>query len=172
MITKPAGTPMTEAQFSYLISLIGQVFPDQPAMRAKALVEAAGLDFNGASSEIDSAKAILKHKPAAAAAVEPPAYVPPFGHYMIDGKHVHLKKSKHGSVYVLVDDVYVGILGKSYVATAAIAALDSADAAYAAVVAFAAATSKCGVCHTKLTDPKSIAAGIGPVCAKKYGKTI
>jgi hypothetical protein len=30
-------------------------------------------------------------------------------------------------------------------------------------------TGECGKCHTQLTDPKSIALGIGPVCIKRYG---
>ena len=29
-------------------------------------------------------------------------------------------------------------------------------------------TAHCGMCNTQLTDPDSIARGIGPVCAKKF----
>lgn len=173
MITKPAGTPMTEAQFSYLIKLITQAHTD-PAGRANALVTSAGFNFAQASAAIDGLKATLKLQPPAAAPTPAPvipAYLPPFGHYLIDGKHVHVKQPKWGAMpLVIVNEVWLGVVAKHAAATAAIAKLDSAEAAYGYVVAFAKATSKCGVCHTKLTDPKSIAAGIGPWCAKKYGK--
>ena len=168
MITKPAGTPMTEAQFSYLIGLIGQAHPD-PAKRSAALVTAAGFDFNTASAAIDSLKATVKAAPPAAPVM--PAYLPPFGHYLIDGVEVHVKKLNYGgSAAVIKGGKWLGVVGKHASAAAAIATLDSADAAYAAVLKYSEVTHKCGVCNTKLTDPKSIAAGIGPVCAKKYGK--
>ena len=168
MITKPAGTPMTEPQFGYLVKLIVQAHTD-PASRANALVTAAGFDFATASVAIDGLKATLKLNPPAPPAPVLPAYLPPFGHYLIDGKHVHVKAPNWGVMpLVIVDEKWLGVAGKHAAATAAIAKLDSADAAYGYVVAFAKATSKCGVCHTKLTDPKSIEAGIGPTCAKKY----
>lgn len=34
--------------------------------------------------------------------------------------------------------------------------------------AFGVMTGECICCHATLTDPKSVVAGIGPVCAKKY----
>ena len=166
--------PMTEPQFNYAIALTEEVFATDPGKRLEMLLQIAGCDFHSISTWIDFLKTLKGHAapkaaPAPAANLTP-AYVPPFGHYMIDGQHVHVKKSKHGKTYVLVGGGYVGTLGYSSAAAAAIAKLDSADAAHAAVVEFAKVTGKCGVCHTKLTDPKSIAAGIGPVCAKKYGK--
>jgi hypothetical protein len=168
MITKPAGTPMTEAQFGFLIKLITQAHPN-PASRSAALVSAAGFDFPTASAAIDALKATVKGMPAPAPVL--PAYLPPFGHYLIDGKHVHVKAAKYGTApLVIVDETWLGVVGKHASATAAIAKLDSVEAAYAYVVAYAEKTHKCGVCNTKLTDPKSIAAKIGPVCAKKYGK--
>lgn len=169
MITKAAGTPMTEPQFSYLISLIGQAYATDPTARIAALVEAAGYDFNAASTKIDFYKPVAKNAPAAAVAM--PAYLPPFGHYLVDGSEIHVKKPNYGTgAMVIKDGKFLGMVGKHAAATAALVQLDSAETAYACVVAFAKATSKCGVCHTKLKDPKSIAAGIGPVCAKKYGK--
>jgi len=38
-----------------------------------------------------------------------------------------------------------------------------------AVVAFAKAWSRCGICHQTLLNDVSIARGIGPVCASKFG---
>lgn len=38
-----------------------------------------------------------------------------------------------------------------------------------AVLAFARLTGQCGVCARKLTDAESVARGIGPICADKYG---
>lgn len=38
-----------------------------------------------------------------------------------------------------------------------------------AAAAFGLNTGRCGKCFSRLTDPDSIATGIGPVCAKHYG---
>lgn len=35
--------------------------------------------------------------------------------------------------------------------------------------AFGKRTGRCGVCGRELTDPESIAMGIGPICAEKFG---
>lgn len=40
---------------------------------------------------------------------------------------------------------------------------------HAAVVKYAALTDRCGVCNTHLEDETSIARGMGPVCAAKFG---
>lgn len=37
-----------------------------------------------------------------------------------------------------------------------------------AAVDYGKQKGECGKCHTTLTDPDSIAAGIGPVCVKKF----
>ena len=39
-----------------------------------------------------------------------------------------------------------------------------------ALVAYGLSTGTCGVCSRKLTNPESIAEGIGPVCAAKAGR--
>jgi hypothetical protein len=39
----------------------------------------------------------------------------------------------------------------------------------AAAIAYGRKFGKCSVCARDLTDDESIANGIGPVCAKKYG---
>jgi hypothetical protein len=177
MITKPAGTPMTEPQFSYLIGLIEKVFAGDAAGRTKALVEAAGFDFNGASAKIDLYKAAAQGAPAAVATVaavqQVLGYEPPAGHYYVDGQHVWVKKGKYGGAKILeVAGKWVGSLLHQKAIAWVNEHLGTEDKAYACVLEYAKVTHKCGVCNTKLTDPKSIAAGIGPVCAKKYGKSI
>lgn len=37
------------------------------------------------------------------------------------------------------------------------------------VASYGHQTGRCSFCHKTLTDPQSVAAGYGPVCAKKYG---
>ena len=39
----------------------------------------------------------------------------------------------------------------------------------ASVIAYGKRTGRCGVCHRPLTNPASIAAGIGPICAGYFG---
>ena len=39
----------------------------------------------------------------------------------------------------------------------------------AAAVAYGKAWSRCGVCNRTLTDDASIARGIGPICAERFG---
>lgn len=36
-------------------------------------------------------------------------------------------------------------------------------------VAYGKRTGRCGICGRELTDPASIAAGIGPICAQRFG---
>lgn len=38
-----------------------------------------------------------------------------------------------------------------------------------ALVAYGRKTGVCGVCRRRLSDPESVAAGIGPICASKVG---
>jgi hypothetical protein len=173
MITKPAGTAMTEGQLNYLISLVGQLYGGAPALRTKALLEAAGFDFNGASTQIDTYKAVLQGKtvPGVPAAVKAElAYDVPTGHYMVNGEHVWVKKGKYGSSKSLeVAGKWLGYLYSQKAIVWLNEHLGTEATAYACVLEYSKVTSKCGVCNTKLTDPKSIAAGIGPVCAKYYG---
>jgi hypothetical protein len=49
------------------------------------------------------------------------------------------------------------------------AVLDCAANPAVAAVAFGQAWKLCGVCNRTLTDPESIARGIGPICAEKFG---
>jgi hypothetical protein len=161
---------MTESQFSFLIKLIGQAYATDPTARAAELVSAAGLDKAGASLRIDALKALAKSAPTAP--ISAPTYLPSFGSYLVNGKVLTVKKPKWAGspTWLTIDNALGGSFEKPKAfAAALLAQIDTADKAHAAVIAYAKATGKCGVCHKTLTDPASIAAGIGPVCAKKYG---
>lgn len=174
--------PMTEAQFNYAISLTEEVFATDPTKRLEMLLQVAGCDFHSISTWIDFLKTLKPHvaktaSTAPAAAWTVPAYIPPDGHYVLSGgQHVQVKTSKSTkAAYFYVGGGYAGAVGNPKNA-GKLAQLDTPEKAMAASIAYAGYTkehygvAKCGVCNTKLKDPKSIAAGIGPVCAKKYGK--
>lgn len=81
-----------------------------------------------------------------------------------------------GAIYVKQDAEYLGKIQKSkFIArptcgeerSARIIELASDPAA--AAKAHGLKTGVCSCCGRGLTDPKSVAAGIGPVCAKNYG---
>ncbi len=40
---------------------------------------------------------------------------------------------------------------------------------FGSLVAHGHRTGDCGICNRRLSDPESVARGIGPVCAAKYG---
>ena len=76
-----------------------------------------------------------------------------------------------GALYVKTEnDDYLGkILGTEYTgkpapALAAIAADPRGEA-----VRYGKRTGRCSCCGAELSNPKSIAAGIGPICATKWG---
>lgn len=174
---------MTEPQCSYLTKLICTVFAGDASARAAALVEMMGMTKAQASGRIDVLKIAAKGKPWANTDVQgvvvPPApaqtlaYDAPAGHYMVDGQHVWIKKGKYGGANVLdVAGKWYGSVTNQKSVAWLNEHLGSQSVALACVLEYAKTTSKCGVCNTKLTDPKSITAGIGPVCAKKYGYSI
>jgi len=38
----------------------------------------------------------------------------------------------------------------------------------AAAAAYGRDTGECGICHRELTNPESVAAGIGPICRSRF----
>lgn len=169
--------PMTEAQFTYATNLTIQVYTD-PGMRVTRLLELAGFDFSSISVRIDELKATLKVLKATQAKAAAPApatvltWCPPKSHVLVDGKIYKLKPNKYNPATVYVyggtsGEWYMGKLTDAKNAHIA-AAVATPELAKAATIAYAEKTTRCGVCNTKLSDPKSIAAKIGPVCAKKY----
>jgi hypothetical protein len=155
----------TTSQMTELLALIGELPSVDERIERLEFLLTADADAVGTMTWA------LKMQLHPSADVIPSApYVPPAGTYLVNGAHFTIKVSKSSKVAYVVSQngFYQGALTHPKNASL-YAELDTATKAHAAVVAYAKVTGKCGVCHTKLTDPKSIAAGIGPVCAKKYG---
>lgn len=154
-LKNPTGTP-SEAAFSFAIKLVKQASEGQPTLRIKLLTELASMNAQQVSDKIDELKGTKSAPPAKQAVA---------GHYVVDGTEYQVKVSKTtGFAYLL--NYWGGYLGAKGANAAILAKIAENGAEYA--IAYAKITGKCGVCNTKLTDPKSIAAGIGPVCAKKF----
>lgn len=162
-LKNPTG-PASEAAFDYATKLIAKVTAGEPAIRIKMLTSLATMNAGQVSATIDELKGRAKKAPAIAPAVGPAKQAVP-GYYVINGVKYQVKQSKLTKFsYVLKNGAYLGAKGPE--AEAVLAEIVANGLAHA--VAYAKLTSKCGICNTKLTDPKSIAAGIGPICAEKY----
>lgn len=84
-----------------------------------------------------------------------------------------------GAIYLKNGDTYLGkVVGGQFTPAYAVADQQAAITAkvqaimadpVAAAVAYGRATGKCSCCGRTLTDPESVAAGIGPICAGKFG---
>ena len=82
-----------------------------------------------------------------------------------------------GYLYVKYEHVYQGKISKEGLFSPVRDARDEvagelaaiADAPEEALRAHGQHTGECGLCGRELTDPESIARGIGPVCADRYG---
>lgn len=150
--------PVTEKMFSFATSLTVQAYAD-PAQRITMLADLAGMsEYWQVSARIDTLKALVakQSKPAHEQAVP--------GWYVIDGDTIQVKKGKQtGYSYVVKNGAYLGTKGEGAEILKKIVADGKTYA-----VEYAKVTGKCGVCNTKLTDPKSIEAGIGPVCKAKF----
>jgi hypothetical protein len=155
---------VTEKMFSYATYLITTAVADATTRR-DLLLGLPALDGNSVSQVIDLYKPLVAAKKSAA---KLPDFIPPKGVYMIEGKSYKLKISqKTGAPYlVTMDNVYIGTPAK---VSGACEVFATAESAHAAAVAYGKATGNCGVCGKVLTNPASIEAGIGPVCASKYG---
>ena len=170
MTTKQAPS---EAAFKWAVDLTVMVCNATnvpPAKQTEQLLFLAGLSAGELSKYIDGMQAVKSGLPKPKPVLATLAYVPPAGQYLIDGTHYTLKKSKaHGGILVYTDGGYgyLGALAAPKCAKLA-EALDTAEKAKACVLAYAKETGKCGVCNKVLSDPESIADGIGPVCKKKY----
>jgi hypothetical protein len=170
-LTFAAGKPPTEVAFSYALSLtqeFGKLANMEASGMSAALLNLVQYDANGLSKYIDATQsAVFAMKKQAFTPLEL-TYVPSAGQYMVNGQHLTLKVSKaHGGLLVYTVSGYWGALASPKLAPIA-EALNTAEKAQTACIAYAKATGKCGVCNTKLKDPKSIADGIGPVCKKKF----
>lgn len=142
---------ITEAQFSTLVTMICEKVEAGQA-RHEALMSLGGMTKQAASALIAQYSGV----PTKVAAKVPA------GTYLYDGKIYHVKISKtSGANYLL--DKWGSYLGAKGWAGEILGALTQDHMA-----AYGKTYGKCGICHKTLTDPASIAAGIGPVCAKKF----
>ena len=81
-----------------------------------------------------------------------------------------------GAIYVKSDGVYLGKVVGGKLFTSRDASQDNvtqmtevlADPRSAAI-AYGKTFGKCSVCNKDLSDPESVAQGIGPICAKRFG---
>jgi hypothetical protein len=160
-LKNPTG-PASEAAFSFAVTLIRKATEGHPKVRVEMLTSLATFNAQQVSDTINLLKSAAEKAPAAAPA---PATQAVPGHYVIDGAKFQVKKSKVTGFSYLLDATghYLGAKG-----TAADILAKIVDNGQAYAIAYAKVTGKCGICNTKLTDPKSIAAGLGPVCAKKF----
>lgn len=165
-LKNPTG-PASDTAFKFATDLIRQATEGQPKVRINLLTSLATMNAQQVSDAIKVLKLGLEEKAKqekAAAPVATDAQAVP-GHYVINGVHYQVKQSKLTKFsYVMKGGSYLG--AKSPEAKAILAEVVANGKAHA--IAYAKVTSKCGICNTKLTDPKSIAAGIGPVCAEKF----
>jgi Zn-finger protein len=81
-----------------------------------------------------------------------------------------------GAIYVKAGDEYIGkITGNEFWSARACTQkhiedmLEIAKDPKAAAERHGILTGRCGKCGLKLTDPESVARGIGPICAKNFG---
>ena len=165
-LKNPTG-PASEAAFAFAVKLIKQAHTD-PGNRAEALLALAEANAGQVSVLIDMLKVVVagqKSSTAANAVMDKIAKQPIAGWYLVDGTKYQVKISKLSKIaYLLTEDGgYMGAKGHAEPILAKIAATGM-DLA----IAYGKATGTCGICSKTLTDPKSIEAGIGPVCAKKF----
>ena len=88
------------------------------------------------------------------------------GAYWVDGKIARVQKSKRGYLYATLQ-IERGVNDFEYV-KGLISKIKPEDMlTHEEMKAFAAEFSQCGDCGRKLTNPESIAYGIGPICRNK-----
>jgi hypothetical protein len=81
-----------------------------------------------------------------------------------------------GSIYVKSEGVYLGKVTGGKLFTSRDASPESASQISevladprSSAIAYGKTFGKCSVCNRDLSDPESVALGIGPVCAKRFG---
>lgn len=163
-LKNPTGKP-SEAAFGYMVKLIGQAFAGQPQHKHTLLVEAAGFTAQQVSDTIDKLKkGLAAAEPAPVTTLANGKTIA--GTYLVDGKIYKVKIGKgSGAPYLLAEDgTYLGAKKGNAPAILAKIAADGMDLA----IAYGKATGVCGMCNTKLTHPKAVAAGIGPDCSMNH----
>ena len=176
MVKHPTEPP-TEAQMSYLNSLAESHDVGLSERDAKAyLVDltAKGVLNRGKASEFINAWKAKPRRPKTARSKS--AAVPvPEGYYKVAAGgatcYYRVRKAKTAPFHTYADILTTdpdGSFRWKYVRGAVGTLGGSKPITYAEASRWGIATSHCIVCHAKLTDPDSVARGIGPVCAKNF----
>ena len=187
-VQSSSARPLTANQSAYLRSLVERI--TNPAVQAaikadlNTLLQNRLLTVPEASRQIDRIKAVVAAQTVAQAApapVEAPApapvarpALPPFpvvepGRYALEKDGVvrfyNVTRSATGRTEIkrYMSDALVSIRMGEGVAALREIEKDPAGAAFL----FAAESERCFVCGRRLTDPESMALGIGPDCAAK-----
>lgn len=175
------GAPATDRQLDYIRALKdGRVIDDKWRARIERDL-AAGLTKLAASKIIDW---LLKQErqavsvslaPSAVPATTAPVAIPGVGHYEHNGTLYAVVDRKRGrrtirslrQLFLNPDGSWswraASVAWRTLVPVWQPLTLDQA-------AAFGHATGTCLVCARTLTDPESVARGIGPVCAARFGR--
>ena len=166
--------PASAAQVRFITDLAERVYgPDNAPEHIAALGETGIFDDSRkASATIDALKVAARNAPRTAAATEPAAELEDGMYRLPNGDILKVQHAVHGSgrqyAKRLVPPAEFGGKAEFEYAPGAIRTL-TADHRMTLedAKAFGALYGTCCVCGRTLTDEKSIAAGIGPVCGKR-----
>jgi hypothetical protein len=165
-------SPATAKQVAFVQALVQRVYgADNAPEHFLVLEETGALDSTkSASKVIDGLLALAKAAPKAAApAPKASPSTVATGFYALDGNIYRVVPARHGShnyAKVLVPTGSGARWEYAKGAMSRLAGLAPMTAAEAA--AYGKSHGYCMVCGKLLTDPESIARGIGPVCAKGF----
>lgn len=153
-------------QLNYLADLATKLWARDPEMLLAQLGDASCWNGKQASAKIDLWKGMLKAQSKAALPALPAPKVIPVGTYLAMGQIVKVKiAKKSGAPYLLAENgTYLGALKGD--APKMLAEIEADPKGCA--IAYGKATGNCCICSKTLTNPASIEAGIGPVCAGKF----
>lgn len=98
------------------------------------------------------------------------AEVVPAGKYKVGDRLVRVDRPESGGWvgWVFVEDITHAAERLKRADADAVLTEIAAVGAEAAAAEYGKATGECGVCSRRLTDPVSVALGIGPICRKKF----
>jgi len=158
--------PATPKQFALLRKLLAERTGD-PAAEAlrdelNELLVSGKLDRRNASSAVSALVRIPRCRPQDA----PEELSFPDGRYALGDEEGAVKfyAVHDGQVWALASDDELPLSPRASQAVAAAIAADPEGAS----VRYGLTVGRCGRCGRTLTDPDSIAAGIGPVCATRF----
>lgn len=153
------------AQINWATTVATEVFAGQPELLMQAISDLAPMTNAQFSKRIDWLKGLKKEISSKKLASTPVKAVPA-GTYLVMGQIVKVKiAKKSGAPYLIAEDgTYLGALKGD--APAMLSAIEADPKGCA--IAYGKATGNCCICSKTLTNPESIAAGIGPYCAKKF----